>query len=200
MRVKLTIALCGLVLLAGCHAQKKETAEVYIPDTNSVGFDIEPALEPNASVWIGTYRSQGKTARFRFELGPAKTSDHPFPNVQVTSGKGRFTAVNDSEGDVLLNDLRIALEAKKLPTKVTRVAELPFTYVTLGEHQSQARRDGGFNDKPRGHWTVSKIFIGEGEHECEFFLNFNPIIKKGQFSIKDPDYGDEVIAQLAKVL
>jgi len=194
------VVIGGFVLLAGCHAQKREIAEVYIPDTNSIGFDIEPALEPNTSVWIGTYRSQGKTARFRFELGPAKASDYPIPNVRVTSGKGKFTAVNGSEGEVLLNDLKIALEAKKLPTKVTRIAELPFTYVTFGEHQSQAPSDGGFNDKPRGHWTVSKIFIGEGEHECEFFLNFNPVIQKGQFSIKDPDYGDEVIAQLAKVL
>ena len=194
------VVIGGFFLLAGCHAQKREIAEVYIPDTNSIGFDIEPALEPNTSVWIGTYRSQGKTARFRFELGPAKASDYPIPNVRVTSGKGKFTAVNGSEGEVLLNDLKIALEAKKLPTKVTRIAELPFTYVTFGEHQSQAPSDGGFNDKPRGHWTVSKIFIGEGEHECEFFLNFNPVIQKGQFSIKDPDYGDEVIAQLAKVL
>jgi len=200
MRKKLMVVLCGFVLLAGCLSQKKETAEVYIPDTNSVGFDIEPVLEPNASVWIGTYRSQGKTARFRFELGPAKTADYPVPNVRVTSGKGKFTSVNGSEADVLLNDLKIALEAKKLPTNVTRVAELPFIYVPFGEHQSQAPRDGGFNDKPRGHWTVSKIFIGEGEHECEFFLNFNPIMKKGQFSMKDPDYGDEVLEQLAKVL
>src|SRR2546430_8882104 len=197
---KLMVVLCGFVLLAGCLSQKKETAEVYIPDTHSVGFDIEPALEPDASVWIGTYRSQGKTARFRFELGPPKTSDEPIPTVRVTSGKGKFTSVNGSEADVLLNDLKIALEARKLPAKVTRVAELPFTYVTFGEHQSQAPSDGGFNDKPRGHWIVSKIFIGEGEHECEFFLNFNPIKKKGQFSIKDPDYGDEVLEQLAKVL
>jgi hypothetical protein len=200
MRKKLIAVLCGFALLAGCHAQKKEIAEVYIPDANSVGFDIAPALEPNVSIWIGTYRSQGKTARFRFELGPSKTSDYPFPNYRVTSGNGEFTLVNGSENDVLLNDLKIALEAKKLPTRVTRLAELPFTYATFGEHESQAPGHGGFNDKPRGHWTVSKIFIGEGKHECEFFLNFNPIMKKGQFSIKDPDCGDEILEQLAKVL
>jgi hypothetical protein len=200
MGKKLIVVLCSFVLLAGCHEQEKEAAEVYIPDTNSVGFDIEPALEPHTSVWIGTYHSQGKTARFRFQLGPAKTSDYPIPNVRVTSGRGKFTSVNGSEADVLLNDLKIALEAKKVPAKVPRVAELPFTYVTFREHQSQALSDGGFNNKPRGHWTVSKIFIGEGEHECEFFLNFNPIMKKGQFSIKDPDYGDEILEQLAKVL
>lgn len=45
-----------------------------------------------------------------------------------------------------------------------------------------------------------KIFIGEGKHEGDVFLNLNPVIKKGQFSIKDSDYGDIVLAQLAQVL
>ena len=45
-----------------------------------------------------------------------------------------------------------------------------------------------------------KIFIGEGEEEGEVFLNLNPVIKKGQFSIKDAEYGDIVLRQLARVL
>jgi hypothetical protein len=45
-----------------------------------------------------------------------------------------------------------------------------------------------------------KIFIGEGEQEGEVFLNLNPVLKKGQFSIKDPDYGGIVLARLAEVL
>ena len=32
------------------------------------------------------------------------------------------------------------------------------------------------------------------------FLNLNPKIRKGQVSMKDPDYGDLVLGQLAKVL
>jgi len=31
-------------------------------------------------------------------------------------------------------------------------------------------------------------------------LNINPAIKKGQFSIKDEDYGDILVARLASVL
>ena len=31
------------------------------------------------------------------------------------------------------------------------------------------------------------------------FLNLNPVIKKGQFSIKDAEYGDIVLAHLARV-
>jgi hypothetical protein len=45
-----------------------------------------------------------------------------------------------------------------------------------------------------------KIFIGDGDQQGEVFLNLNPVLRKGQFSIKDPDYGDIVLAQLASVL
>jgi len=45
-----------------------------------------------------------------------------------------------------------------------------------------------------------KIFIGEGDQEGEVFLNFNLAIRKGQLSMKDPDYGDLVLRELAKVL
>jgi hypothetical protein len=36
--------------------------------------------------------------------------------------------------------------------------------------------------------------------EGELYLNINPVIKKGQFSSKDADHGDVVLAQLATVL
>jgi hypothetical protein len=54
--------------------------------------------------------------------------------------------------------------------------------------------------QPRGNWTPMKIFIGEREQEGEVFLNLNPVLQKGQFSIKDPDYGGIVLARLAEVL
>jgi hypothetical protein len=31
-------------------------------------------------------------------------------------------------------------------------------------------------------------------------MNMNPILKKGQFSTKDEEYGDAVLARLAEVL
>ena len=43
-----------------------------------------------------------------------------------------------------------------------------------------------------------KIFFGDDE--AEVFLNANPVSGKAEFSIKDPDYGDQVLAELAKVL
>jgi hypothetical protein len=43
-----------------------------------------------------------------------------------------------------------------------------------------------------------KLFFGDDQGEV--YLNFSPMLNKAEFSIKDPDYGDFVIAELAKVL
>jgi hypothetical protein len=98
-----------------------------------------------------------------------------------------------------MSELKTALEAKSFPVSVPRVKSIEFTFVSLGHHESQAS-DGGFFTKPPGNWTPMKIFIGEGSQEGEVFLNLNPVLKKGQFSIKDSGYGDIVLRRLASVL
>ncbi|HWY20777.1 MAG TPA: hypothetical protein VNX26_06115 [Candidatus Acidoferrum sp.] len=118
----------------------------------------------------------------------------------MKSGKGRFVAEPGSDASVLLSDLKKALEAKAIPVKVHRTRTLPFTFVNLGDDLSQAPSGGGFNQNPPGDWTAIKIFIGEGDQEGQVFLNFNRTMRKGQFSIKDSDYGDLVLKQLATVL
>jgi len=115
------------------------------------------------------------------------------------TGEGRFLAEPGSDATALLADLQKALGAKAIPSKIQRVKVLPFTFVNLGDNLSQAP-GGGFNANPHGDWTAIKIFIGEGEQEAEVFVNFNPAIGKGQFSIKDADYGDIVLKQLATIL
>lgn len=205
MKYNLTILFSIALLFLGCNhsagAPETRIEEAYVADSNSVGFDIEPAPgNSQSSAWNATYSARGKTSRFQFVLGPAKGVDTKGKNISLSFGNGELVAVPGSDSSELLIDLMKALEAKKLPTDVARVSRLPFQYAVLGEKMSQATRDGGFNVEPPGNWTAIKIFMGEGDKECEFFLNFNSVIKKGQFSIKDPDYGDEVLAQLAKVL
>ena len=193
------------LLVAACNRPqsdvRKQTTEAYIPDSGSVGFDIEPLEGVDGSLQLmATYTSQGKTAKFRIEFGPAKTLQAKDPeDFPVKVGQGRFVAEPGSDASVLLADLKKALEAKVLPNGVQRLRSLPFTFVNLGDNLSQAP-GGGFNETPRGNWTAIKIFIGEGEKEGEVFLNLNRVIRKGQFSIKDPEYGDLVLAELAKVL
>ena len=197
------LAVC-FIFLFGCSMSstrsQERVAEHYIPDAGSVGFDVEPVQRDDSSQqWLATYSSQGKIAKFRIELGATKPlNDKESPDFDIEQGEGSFIAEPGSDASILLVDLKKALEAKRFPSKVQRLRRIPFTFVSLGK-QSQAS-DGGFNAKPPGNWTPMKIFIGEGEQEGDVFLNLNPVIKKGQFSIKDADYGDTVLAQLARVL
>jgi hypothetical protein len=200
-----SLLAASLVSLAACQrpsaSAQDEVQEHYLSVPNAVGFDIESQRTDNASQqWLATYTSHGKTAKFRIELGQAKAIKDKEPLAfGVETGEGRFIAVPGSDPSALLADLKNALDAKAMPARTVRVASLPFTYVTFGNNNSQAP-GGGFNAKPAGHWTPMKIFIGEGEQEGQVFVNINPVIKKGQFSMKGQDYGDIVLARLASVL
>jgi|ERR1700722_1391926 len=193
------------LLSVGCSKSTSTTesraVEPYILDSGSVGFDIAPLDGGNGSTqWMAIYASQGKTAKFRIEFGPEKAAEtkdqKDFP---VSFGSGRILAEPGSDSSALLSDLAKALEAKHPPTKIKRISFLPFTFANIGTNLSQAP-GGGFNTKPSGHWVATKIFIGEDDQEGEFFLNINPATNKGQFSIKDSDYGDIVVSRLAQVL
>ena len=194
-----------LLVTSGCTRPaaigQGRTAEPYVSDSGSVGFDIKAVKGQNGSLKLNaTYESQGKLAKFAIEFGSTRNVESKgVKDFPIGTGQGRFLAEPGSDATVLLADLKKALEAKALPAKIQRVQELPFTFVNLGDNLSQAH-GGGFNANPPGGWTAIKIFIGEGDQEGEVFVNFNPAIGKGQFSIKDVDYGDLVLKQLASVL
>jgi len=194
----------ALVNLSACHwhtSTQGPAAEPYIADSYSVGFDIAPIQSGNGAMqWLATYASQGRIARFKIELDAASAGDSK-DSSNFKFGKGSIQAVPGSDASVLLTALEKALEAKRLPAHVQRSGSLPFTYAILGENQSQIS-GGGFNDKPAGHWTAMKIFIGSGEENDngEVFLNFNSATGRAQFSEKDSGYGDFVLAKLATVL
>ena len=200
-------SFCCLALLStvmvSCSGPVRGTrpaSESYMPVPGAVAFDIKHLPSKKGYEWLATYSARGKTAKFRIELGRAQSPrDEESKIFDVKSGTGRFVAEPGSDASALLNELKTALEAKSLPVQVRRVNALPFTFVSFSSHQSQASH-GGFFSNPPGNWTPMKIFIGSGDQEGQVFLNLNPVLAKGQFSIKDPDYGDIVLRQLASVL
>lgn len=178
----------------------EHASETYLPVPGAVAFEIKPVPNNAGAGWLATYQGHGKTAKFRIQLDQEKSlDDKESQDFGVKSGKGRFVAEPGSDSSDLLNELKTALEAKSFPAKTRRVNTLPFTFVSFGSHESQAP-NGGFFANPPGNWMPMKIFIGSGDREGQVFLNLNPVLEKGQFSIKDPDYGDIVLKQLASVL
>jgi hypothetical protein len=191
----LFLCVCG-----GCSngIQRDSFTELLVPDVGNgwLSFNLEPEAQRGKTMpFRATYEAEGKTARFDLEVTAAEPSGDP----PITFTSGRFSAVPGSDASVLLRNLRKTLEAKNLPSKSERVKEIPFTAAILGTHQSHAQ-DGGFFTEPKGNWTCMKIFIGKKDDPAEVFLNFNLVLHKGEFSIKDSDYGDDVLRELAKVL
>jgi hypothetical protein len=186
----------ALVLVLGCNrvADRNLAVEQHPSGAASVGFDLEPLPSGDGSrQWIGIYNSLGKTARFRIDFGP------PESTRGVKSGEGTLIPEPGSDSSALLADLQKALRARTVSKAPVTKTSVPFTYVTIGDNLSQAPA-GGFNANPHGNWTALKIIFGDGDRESEIFLHINASIKKGQFSMKDPGYGDLALAELAKVL
>lgn len=202
-KLRIAAVVTMLLLFAGCQSSAKKSegpiAEPGPVDTGSVMFNIQPLqTSGDSQQWEATYTAGGRTAKFKLELGPgkaqpAKTSED-FP---IKFGKGKFIAESGSDATALLLALKKSLEAKTMPTGVSKVASLPFTYANLGEKMSRDP-NGGFSGNPPGDWIAMKIFLGESDEEV--FLNLNSVLGKAEFAEKDPDYGDGVLAELAKVL
>lgn len=213
-RIYITAVLAEVALLfaiPGCRRDGKGQAHPvheyvehempYIPNAYSVGFDVAPVSGAQlSSEWIATYRTQGKIARFRIVLEPGKSlSDSGMPGLEMQSGNGRFIPEPGSDASVLLVHLKKVLQAKVLPKNIKRVSSLPFTFVSFGNRESRSS-DGGYAADPPGNWMPMKIFLGDGDRESEVFLGLNPALGMGEFSIKDEDYGNGVVAALASVL
>ena len=201
-----SLAFAGLLLPIACKsATNKESAPIAEPRIgtaaypDSVLFNLKTITnkDSGAQQWLASYISHGKTSLFRIELSiPHSSGDSKTPAL---FGSGRFIANPSSDPSAMIADLQRALEATSLPQNVKRESSLPFTYVTLGDHQVRLE-DGSFTSKPSGNWTPMKIFIGKGDQESEVFMNLSSADGKGEFSMKDSEYGDAILAKLASVL
>jgi hypothetical protein len=198
-RQYLAFLLGGLVVLVGGCKSAPPPEPPYTPGEGAVGFDVvreaTSANSKGSTNWLATFKSEGHTAHFMIELGGATASSTG--RVRIGFGKGRFTAIQDSDNSVLMAELGRALEAKSLLQKSARVASLPFEYAALGDDLYRGP-NGGLSGDRKGNWIALKVFLGDDEGEV--FLNLNPVLHKGEFSVKDSDYGDFVVRELAKVL
>jgi len=150
---------------------------------------------PGVEYYECRYQAREHIAKFGLQFKKGPMTGKP----AMTPVEGKFVAIPGSEDTVLLEDLARALEAKKIPRNSPRISELPFDGVVLGEAESRGFY-GGFSQNPKGDWTTMKIFLPKGGDDGEVYLNLNSVSGHGEFSIKDSDYGDYVIAELAKVL
>ena len=186
------------------HPAQPAIWETGRQDSNSVFFNVKQESGTNGSIVLdATYAAGSRIAKFKILLKTGKQSGSGKPgDFNFIDGDGAFIAEPGSDASVLLANLKTALQATKFPKRVKRAERLNFTYVVLGQNQTRGP-DGSFNGNSAGNWTAMKIFMpttDPDEDDCEVFLNFNPGSGQAEFSEKDVDYGNEVLAKLATVL
>ena len=192
LSLRVFLALLVIATLSACRqhpsvsAPAREepgapVAQSYVPTPGAVKFDILPmGGSEEAHQWLASYTDAGTTTRFRIEL----------------SQQGKFLAERGSDPIPLLDSLRQALGAKRMPQNVKQTDVLPFDYEVLGEDQTRLP-DGSFTDNPKGTWTVLKVVLANGRGEV--LLNLDLANHQGEFAMKDRRHGDIVLAELARV-
>ena len=175
------ILFAGLVACKKTPVHQERVPEPYTATPNAIKFDILPVgTSAFTHAWSASYTDGQRTTHFRLE-------------VSAETGKGQFTSQPDSDPTLLLESLQPALKAKRVPRNVVHVDVLPFTLVVLGENQKR-QPDGTFGNE-KGNWTPMRIMLGKGE----VYLNLNPVDAVAELAMKDPAYGDAIVAELAKV-
>jgi hypothetical protein len=201
------VAVAALLLgVTGCGARPGPASEAPLaePDPASVPFELAPLKAPagkgKPAVWLATHTANGKKAAFRIELvlkEPAQGGELPFA---FTSGA--FYRETGSDSTELLKALQSALEADKLPPPRKQQQKLAFDAAILGLKLSRGGGSnqvaGAFSTEPAGDWIATKLFLADGQ--AEVYLNLNPTLGRGEFSLKDPEYADAVLRELARVL
>ena len=202
--------------------EQKPIAQREASKIDYVRFDVQPEGKQTDTHWRYkcSYQKEGKTAKFAIDLqvdgstaggvvhDPAQMDDKPHVQFQGSAsgrkyraGRGSIVAQSGSDASILLTDLHVALEAEKTPSHKMRIRQLPFDFAVLGEHMTPAANDkADFVDSANGKWTALKLFIGPPTDEVQVFLNFEARGGQGEFSLKDPAYGDKLLQELAKVL
>jgi hypothetical protein len=167
--------LCSAACAAGAVVPKS-------PDRFTVRFyaHLVPGKDHSFPlVFAASYPGRGSTARFDIALDGFQSIEF------LSTGRVTLIAVPGSDAHSFLAALERALDATRMPSTPKRVKRLALDCVIL----DYSRKTG---------WIHTKLFFGDDQGEV--FLNLNPRTGRGEFSLKDSDYGNYVLAQLARVV
>ena len=165
---------------------------VYSKDGATARFAIDLVLEGEA---------EGKTVKDEGQFNRPAFSQHSVAPKKVRAGHGSIIHDPHSDASLLLSDLKIALDATSDPIRSIRVHELPFDFVVLGENMTHTSDpDPILVESENGKWIATKLFLGPRDKESQVFFAFESGGGEGELSLKDSKYGDDLLAELAKVL
>ena len=170
--------------ITSIHEKQKPTAEApyHTKGGEWTFFDCQASSDPQVAFMVGVSAEIGEQ------------------NLHLAWGKA-VLIVKDREAGIRFIELFGKVFAGKMPP-VGKQAHVPkplsVNTAILGSKMS--REDlGGFTGM-KGGWTATKWFPSYDGHEGEVYFNYNLEKRQGEFSEKDADYADELMAILASAL
>jgi hypothetical protein len=201
--LKISQALVGILLstipIVGCSSQM-ESSPLGQPGTFAIEeIASEGTPEGLKKTWLATVANENGKPPFHFRLEMLlKSLNGPVP---MAFSKAAIVREKGNDGGPFLQQVAKAIGAKSIPKTSKKADRLDISIAILGSGMSRHSEPGepgsGFTQTPAGDWTTTKAFLGDGE--AEVFLNLNQKLAVGEFSPKDPDYADGVVAELAKI-
>lgn len=167
--------------------QPSETAPFHKPGGDWTYFDLAPASDPTAKVRLG--------------MKAPKATDSPFS----------FSELRLSPLDRAASTRFVAAVAKAFLVPVPAVAPKPRKLVpvklataVLGQSMVRDGLGGGYSSPAKGEtpgtWTTTKVFFEKDEQYAEVFFNVDLEAGVAEFSEKDADYRDGLLALLSRAL
>ncbi len=166
-----------------------ELVAEYHPDDGLGRWTLRPLLEGSTpatlELELGPRRSAADSPRFSFARG-------------ILRGRAERRPVD------FLAMLQQALAEGAAWQERPYVDSLTLDVGILGENLTRGAGDGTgstvageFTTSPAGSWLVTKLFLQDGE--AEVFLALDPISRRALLIRKDPEYGPDVMAELARL-
>lgn len=186
-------------LLTGCADSPHQTLPSNQPGSFTI-VEVESMATKDGPLktWRATSRTGVPPFTFLLELH-LKVPTGP---SSMAFGEGAILREPENDGTQFLKDVGHAIDAESdIPTQTSKLDRLEFSTAILGTSLSRESGDsviaGSFTSSKPGNWIALKLFLADGEGEV--FLNIDPVGGNGEFAVKDPDYGDVVVRELARV-
>jgi hypothetical protein len=166
------------------HEHQKPSAEspFHIEGGEWTFFDCQATSDPLVVFTVGT---------------ASKSGDGKAPSVW---GKAVLIAKDREAGARFVGLFSKAFSGKLPATKNQAYVPIPLSSNTaiLG-YKMDRGRDGGFSGAAGG-WTATKWFPEHDGQSGEVFFNYDLVKRQGEFSEKDADYADDLVAIFASAL
>jgi hypothetical protein len=167
--------------------QPTESAPFHKPGGDWTYFDLAPASDPTARVRLGMKAPKPTDSPFSFSELELSTIDR--------AASARF--------------VKAVAEAFLVPAppgapKPRKLVPVKLATAVLGQRLVREGAGGGFSTAAKGAtpgtWTTTKVFFEKDEQYAEVFFNVDLEAGVAEFSEKDAEYRDGLLALLSKAL